>query len=127
MLVAEGPVGDVVQRADDGEAVGPRRQPRQVLAEADAGQRGGGGSVLAADRLERKRAALSCFQSQQAVIAWFAPEVEHYRAAPAYDFHASPGAALYDLWNWPINSRTWQAQAAAALLERHCLRSKQAR
>jgi LmbE family N-acetylglucosaminyl deacetylase len=70
---------------------------------------------LSQDRLERKNAALSCFRSQQEVIAWFEPEIERYRAAPLYDFHAAPGPALYDLWNWPLNSRTWQARAASAL------------
>lgn len=72
---------------------------------------------VSADRLEQKKAALSCFRSQQAVIGWFAPEVERYRAAPSYDFYASTGAALYDLWNWPVDSRLWRSQAASALLE----------
>ena len=77
---------------------------------------------VSADRFERKKAALSCFRSQQAVIAWFAPGVERYRAAPSYDFTAPPAAALYDLWHWPIDSRLWQAQAASALVELGLLR-----
>jgi LmbE family N-acetylglucosaminyl deacetylase len=69
------------------------------------------------DCLERKRRALACFRSQAEIVAWFAPEIELYRAAPLYDFRVSPATALYDLWDWPVNSAIWQAQAARSLIE----------
>jgi hypothetical protein len=49
VLVAELAPGGVVQRADDREVVTPRGQPRQVLAEANAGDRRRRRAVLAAD------------------------------------------------------------------------------
>jgi LmbE family N-acetylglucosaminyl deacetylase len=69
------------------------------------------------DCLERKKRALSCFRSQAETVAWFAPEIELYRAAPLYDFRMQLAAALYDLWDWPVNSAIWQAQVARALIE----------
>jgi LmbE family N-acetylglucosaminyl deacetylase len=73
--------------------------------------------VLGRGDLERKRAALACFDSQAAVVAWFDPEAEAYRPAPAYDFKfpPPPGAALYDRFGWPLTSAIWRGRACHAL------------
>jgi LmbE family N-acetylglucosaminyl deacetylase len=67
----------------------------------------------------RKRRALAAFRTQAEVLAWFDPDVETYREAPAYDFSRPPptGAALYDEWNWTLNSARWRDLARAALAD----------
>lgn len=65
----------------------------------------------------RKIAAIDCFRSQAELLNRFPVAPEYIRPAPAYDF-AEPieaGSALYDRWNWRINSRRWSLAAADAL------------
>ena len=65
----------------------------------------------------RKIAAIDCFRSQAELLNRFPVAPEYIRPAPAYDF-AEPikeGSALYDRWNWAINSRHWSLAAADAV------------
>lgn len=71
---------------------------------------------LCGDLRARKRAALKCYRTQSAVIAWFDPDVEHYRPAPRYDFTLPPppGTSLYDSFGWRLTSSQWRAKVATA-------------
>lgn len=68
----------------------------------------------AADR-DRVGDAIAAHRTQQMVIGDWRPEVERWRAAPAYDFAAPPppGWCLYDSLGWAITSDRWRALAHA--------------
>jgi LmbE family N-acetylglucosaminyl deacetylase len=72
---------------------------------------------LPAEARARKHAALACYRSQSAVIAWFDPGVEHYRRAPRYDFaqRPPPGTCLYDSFGWPLTSAHWRTATRPVL------------
>ena len=69
---------------------------------------------LCGEALERKRAAVACYASQERVTGGFPVAEERLRRAPRYDFHAPapPGRALYDQYGWAMTSRRWRQQAA---------------
>ena len=72
---------------------------------------------LDAPACARKARALAAHASQAGVLAGFAPAVERWRPAPAYDFAAPPpcGEAHYDRYGWALTSAAWRERAAAAL------------
>jgi LmbE family N-acetylglucosaminyl deacetylase len=65
----------------------------------------------------RKAAAVACFRTQVDVIARFALGPERLRRVGARDLAAAipPGSALYDRWNWPIDSTRWHEAVTAAV------------
>ncbi len=69
--------------------------------------------VLDAKDHERVGAAILAHHTQAMVIGGWRPQVERWRAAPAYDFTASPppGWCLYDSLGWAMNSARWRALA----------------
>jgi LmbE family N-acetylglucosaminyl deacetylase len=77
---------------------------------------------LAGAELDRKLAAVACFESQRAVIAGFPVTEERLRHAPPYDFtgRAPPGESLYDLFGWRASSAAWRKQAARLLESDPC-------
>ena len=70
---------------------------------------------LDADDRDRIDRALAAHATQAAVFGRWRPEVERWRAAPAYDFTAPPPgeAILYDGFGWPLTSARWRELAAA--------------
>jgi LmbE family N-acetylglucosaminyl deacetylase len=76
-------------------------------------------TVLALDsvRLERKRAALAEFASQQQTLAPFPLSPERLRPAPTYDFTRAPppGSVLYDSFGWPVTGHRWRQRSRALL------------
>ncbi len=66
-----------------------------------------------------KRRMLDCFATQAAVLAAFGTESESFRAAPAYDFTASPhpGSLYYDGFNWGMTGAAWREIARKAASE----------
>ena len=65
--------------------------------------------------LERKRAMLACFRTQQAILSHFDPETERFRRAPPYDFSVAPhpGRLLYEEWGW-MTGETWRERVRCA-------------
>lgn len=65
----------------------------------------------------RLDAAIAAHATQAAVIDGWRPEVERWRAAPAYDFAAPPppAACLYDGFGWAMTSERWRERAGAEL------------
>jgi LmbE family N-acetylglucosaminyl deacetylase len=64
-----------------------------------------------------KSAMLSCYVSQQGVLAAFAVAIERFRIAPQYDFSKAPhaGALYYDHHDWGITSTQWRRRAIKAM------------
>ncbi len=73
--------------------------------------------TLGPDERRLKRLMLSCFRSQQHVLAPFRCDEEWLRPAPEYDFTAAPphGHVWYDEFDWGCSGREWRALAADAL------------
>lgn len=71
---------------------------------------------LAAATRARKRAMLDAFASQQAVLARFPLDAEHFRVAPLYDFSQPPhaGTLHYERFGWALTGARFCALAAAA-------------
>ncbi len=71
------------------------------------------------DQADRARvdAALAGYATQAHVFGDWRPEVERWRAAPAYDFTRPPPGegALYDRFGWALTSNRWRAIAAEAM------------
>jgi LmbE family N-acetylglucosaminyl deacetylase len=67
---------------------------------------------LSQEELERKRRAISAFESQRQTLAQFPLAPERFRRAPEYDVAtaAPPGQALYDLYGWEITSQLWRSR-----------------
>jgi LmbE family N-acetylglucosaminyl deacetylase len=68
--------------------------------------------------VERKRAAVTAYQSQRETLRLFPLAPERFRPAPGYDFgrSAPPGRALYDLYGWDITSDRWRSAVAEPVL-----------
>jgi N-acetylglucosamine malate deacetylase 2 len=72
---------------------------------------------LSERELERKRAAVDCFDTQKALGGRFPLTPERVRRAPGYDFAAPapPGEAVYDRWGLEMTSAEWRRLADEAL------------
>ena len=70
---------------------------------------------LPPDERSRVADALAAHASQADVFGEYRPDAERWRAAPRYDFAASPppGRALYDGFGWDVTSASWRERAAA--------------
>ncbi len=60
--------------------------------------------ALSRDEIERKRAMVAAYESQQLVMAEFDPGLERFRPLPKYDYTQPPhaGALNYEAWGWPM-------------------------
>jgi LmbE family N-acetylglucosaminyl deacetylase len=67
--------------------------------------------------LERKRAMLACFRTQQRALRLFEVRVERFRQAPRYDFTAPPhdGTLLYERYAWGMEGERFRRLAREAL------------
>jgi N-acetylglucosamine malate deacetylase 2 len=68
---------------------------------------------------------LNAFRTQRKTLeAFFPPQFEAYRYAPAYDFSRAPhaGTLWYENFDWGVDGVCWRALAQQALREFHVLR-----
>jgi len=74
---------------------------------------------LTAGQQEFKRSLMSCFHTQQHVLAGFGLKHERFRLAPEYDFTRPPhdGVLYYEQYSWGMNGETWRQNAKEALAE----------
>ena len=71
---------------------------------------------LDAERRSLKARLVACHASQRDVLAGFPIDVERFRLAPEYDFHAPPhpGELHYERYDWGVDGRRWRELAAGA-------------
>lgn len=72
--------------------------------------------VLTGDRLTRKLAAIAAYASQASILSKFPdPRVEHYRAAPIYDFTrpSPPPRSRWDVKGYQPPTSVWRATVSA--------------
>ncbi len=76
-------------------------------------------TTVALDASERqiKHAMLTCFATQQHVLAYFKSDCERFRAAPSYRFidPPHPGRLFYEHFAWGVDGARWRELAARAL------------
>jgi LmbE family N-acetylglucosaminyl deacetylase len=60
-------------------------------------------------RLAQKQRAIAAYESQASIARWFRADVEHYRAAPRYDFRRPPQTpgCLYERKGWALTHAEW--------------------
>jgi LmbE family N-acetylglucosaminyl deacetylase len=73
--------------------------------------------TLSPEEREVKLRLLSCFTSQQNVLAGFPCASEPIRVAPTYNFARPPymGKLFYEQFDWGVNGRQWRRLAKQAL------------
>ena len=72
---------------------------------------------LSAPEEALKRKMMVAHATQSATLAGFGTAVEHFRAAPPYDFTELPngGELLYERYQWGMTGARWQSLARQAL------------
>jgi N-acetylglucosamine malate deacetylase 2 len=82
------------------------------------GQAAGPAFELNAEERANKQKLLDCFPSQRETLAYFPPQVERFRMAPAYDFSEPPhpGTLFYEHYPWGITGERFRQLAAEVLL-----------